>query len=231
VKRAPAIQTTGTVLNYRVAAVDKLAVWITGYRSAEAFLARFDRHTHEWKGIPTDEDVPILLSRGTRLVADGESCWLLAGNDTYRLGMQTNRWENMSRRVGDGKNRVVFKQAVADDDDVWLVASTTNVDGSPLEHPPAAPLYRYHKKINVLAPVQPSPGQRLLIRDCSVNKESVLVAADQGVYRLDRPTKRWSALHAPDLPAGFPSLDTHRAAEDTNDVWFIGMNDALRVRK
>lgn len=159
-----------------------------------------------------------------------------------------------SRRSGKSGNEagggelVPIKQIMVDGVDVWLVSGAYHTIppgmSSSVMVPvgtriaAAAPLYRYNISTRQITPVYPAPRRTLTPNWFVASKRSLLLAAVEGVYRLNRAGGAWQAVPLPALPAGFPVSSPFVAREDGNDVWVVGVEelrygvqDALRLRR
>jgi len=218
------------ITNSDAVAVDQKSVWVVAERLIQKWrLIRFDRKTHTWHEIPLQDGVEV--SPSAQWSSDGESCWMRTSHDTYRLNNQTDRWENVSARLGDKQGKVAIQQVTPDGEDVWLVAAPImSHDASP-PRPPAVPLYRYEIKTDTFVPVQPAPGAAFLPHLLTLTRDSLLLATSAGSYRFDRVTGRWQTLPMPALPTRLPRLKPLAIYEEAGEYWFVGQNDSLKLKK
>ena len=229
--QSPGTSIPSEALDYRVGAVDANAVWLSASRASTNLVARFDRHTHVWKHWSARDGVP---PKYPSLFGDGQSCWLLAEGMLYHLNPHTDRWDNISRRLAEGRptgDNIGIKQVLAEGKDVWLVPDTraTQLNRAPLPLP--ALLYRYEIATQKLTPVQPASGKTLIPNTVTATKGGLLLTAREGVYRWNRASGKWQPVTVPAVPAHFPPLVPAAAHEGAGNVWIVGEENALRFHK
>jgi len=220
---------TPAITYIHAVAVDQKSVWVAAERLIQKWrLLRFDRKAHTWHDIPLQEGVEV--SPSERWISDGESCWMQTSHDTYRLDNKTDRWENVSARLGGKQGKIAIQQVTPDDEDVWLVAAPIAARDASSPRPPAVPLYRYHVKTDTFVPVQPAPGDSLLPHLLTFTKDSILLATSAGNFRFDRATGRWHPLPMPALPTRLPRLQPLAIYEEAGEYWFVGQDASLKLK-
>jgi hypothetical protein len=221
---------TPAITYIHAVAVDQKSVWVAAERLIQKWrLLRFDRKAHTWHDIPLQEGVEV--SPSERWISDGESCWMQTSQDTYRLDKKTDRWENVSARLGGEPGKIAIQQVVPDGEDVWLVAAPVAPRNVTPPRPPAIPLYRYHVETDTFVPVQPAPGASFLPHLLTFTQDSILLATSAGNFRFDRAIGRWQTLPMPALPSRLPHLQTLAIYEEAGEYWFVGQDDSLKIKK
>ncbi|HLK60688.1 MAG TPA: hypothetical protein VKU00_29260 [Chthonomonadaceae bacterium] len=227
VSQAPSLSLEPNDMECRVMAADTKAVWLSAVRSGACFIARFDRHTHDWRYWSADEGAPQQYGQ---LTGDGSTCWYLAGKTLYHLNPKSDRWDNISQQLSQGGNPVSFKQVLAETDRTWLVPDTP-IAASRGPVGSVVPLYRYDIGSGRITPFMPTTGKTLTPRTLTAAGEVLFLTTGEGVFRLDRSSNLWEPIVPPHLPSGLPALSPTVAFEDGVDYWLIGAEAALRFRK
>lgn len=230
----PPLMLTTDYMEFRMEAMDSKAVWFEMWRASTHMTARFDLQTHLWTYWTPNEGVP---QDNAQYFPDDTTCWQLAGNSLYRLDSKTNRWENISRLLGKGKEAVPIRQILLDGKDVWLVTGQTQQYRFTTEHFAAdgfAPLYRCQVGADGTAsflPVEPAPGKSLTVQTLGATPNALLLATWEGTYRWDRRIGQWQSIRPPALPAGLPQIKPYAAYETEADFWIVGEENTVRFRK
>ncbi len=217
-EQSPGIAATTTEMQAQIRAGDAESVWLTLTKGSTICYARFDTLKHTWNLWKPEEGAP--QSYGDVIATPG-SCWVVAGGHAYHLNRSMTRWDAVSE--GAGKPELAVRQIVPDGDDVWIVPGfPMNSRLAVPQSPGAAPLYRYAKRTDTLEPVFPADRTPLTAQSITVTRDGAMLAANEGVFRLERGAAQWAAVAIPGRPHGFAPISPTFAHIEGKHVWVGG---------
>lgn len=230
-QRVPILTLDGLNLSYLVN--DEKAVWAmcSQSRSSQYYAARFDRTTKQWMIYGEESGFPERMSP-SRLIVDGETAWVFAANEVYRLNPKTNRWQNLSRELSDdAKVRVIVRSLVPDGQYVWMLTSGVSLTsslGANEKMPRVSPLVRYDKTSGAFTQFDPELTATHNGRSLLVERDAVYVATSLGFYRFDKAAQTWSKVEPPlPFPAGSASF-ADRIVRANGALWFMSGGGVIR---
>jgi hypothetical protein len=168
----------------------------------------------------------------SRLIVDGETAWVFAANEVYRLNPKTNRWQNLSRELSDdAKVRVIVRSLVPDGQYVWMLTSGVSLTsslGANEKMPRVSPLVRYDKTSGAFTQFDPELTATHNGRSLLVERDAVYVATSLGFYRFDKAAQTWSKVEPPlPFPAGSASF-ADRIVRANGALWFMSGGGVIR---
>ena len=229
--RLPGVPLSTVALQVR--AVDSKSIWMTATPNgvSQQNLLRFDRETKQWKTWGAEDGFPE-NAYFQQIVTDGDACWVrINPGILYRLDPTKDRWENLSQQFGKINAPLKINEVLADEKSTWLLPTDVYSPDRSLSPQDLPILIRHDTMSGVYTPlIIPSRAKSYAFK-MLLDKKSVWTLTVREIYKIDKAELKWQNVLQPELLSKITPSEIVSIEDREKDLWLVGGDRAIRLRK